>query len=256
MKKNSTYRTILLFLISVPLLISVIVYCASDEVYPISGFFPLNTNDCYIYDHYEGVEKGVASITVKNVRKEGKEKFFNFFWQGNYNDRIQYLKLSAAGLILLSNRHLVGRAPLRVIRKFSPPLLMIPSRLNKCKSVYTAQLIYDWDAKLIGREDINANIRFVGTENVSVGAGSFRCLHFRSIHNYTDSSKNSIQMHTYDFWLAYGVGVVKFIHTFVPFIYIEHIPLEQKNIMNRYSDSFAEVFELKEASIKGKVIKQ
>jgi len=133
---------------------------------------------------------------------------------------------------------------------------MIPSRLNRCRDIYTAQLIYDLDARLIGREDINANICFVGIENVSVGAGNFSCLHFRAIHNYKDSFQNSIQMHTYNFWVAHGVGIVKFIHTFVPFIYIEYIPPGQKNIMNRYSGSFVERFELKEALIKDKIIKK
>jgi len=252
--KNNIYRTIALSLISLSLLISVIVYYASDEIYPISGFFPLNTNDRYIYDHYEGAEKGMVSITVKNVKNAGKEKFFNFFWQGRYNDRIQSLKLSPQGIILYSNRHLVGQIPLKVIRKLSPPLLMIPSRLSRFVTSSSVQSICDLDRRSIGEEKINADIHFLGFEDINVKAGNFRCIHFSITHTYKDGSQNSIQMHTYNFWIAPGVGIVKFIHAFTPFIYVKYIPPGEKDIMNRYSGPFVEIFDLREALIKGKTV--
>ena len=131
---------------------------------------------------------------------------------------------------------------------------MIPAQLKRSITTSAVQSIHSLDGKLIGEEYITANIHFIGVEDVSVEAGRFACLHFSITHNYKDSSQRSIQKHTYEFWIAQGIGIVKFIHTFVPFIYIRHIGPEEKNIMNRYGDSFEEIFELKEARIKGKII--
>jgi hypothetical protein len=252
--KNNIYRITGVLVIVVTFLFSAIIFSTGDKSYPISRYFPLNTNDKYIYDHYEGDERDIVSITVKNVKKAGREKSFQFFWQGRYNDRIQSLKLSPQGITFYSNRHLVGQPPLKVIRKLSPPLLMIPARLSRLMTTSAVQSIQGLNGKLIGKENIRANISFIGYEDIKVKAGNFRCIHFSVTHTYKDSSKNSIQMHTYNFWIAPGVGIVKFIHAFIPFIYVKYIPPGEKNIMNRYSGPFEAIFDLREALIKGKTI--
>ena len=252
--KNNIYRFSGILVIFVAFLFSAIIFSTNDRTYPISRYFPLNTNDKYTYDHYEGNEKDIVSITVKNVKKAGREKFFEFFWQGRYNDRIQSLKLSPQGIIFYSNRHLVGQVPLKVIRKFSPPLVMIPSRLSRFMITSTVQSIRGLGGKLIGKENIRSNISFLGYEDIKVKAGNFRCIHFSVTHTYKDGFQNSLQMHTYNFWIAPGVGLVKFIHAFIPFIYVKYIPPDQKDIMNRYSGPFVEIFDLREALIKGKTI--
>jgi len=225
-----------------------------ERRFDIFAFFPLETGDKYIYDHSEGGERDTVSVTVKNVQSRRGEKTFNFFWQGKYNDRIQSLKLSKEGLIILANRHLVGQVPLKVIRTFLPPVVMIPSCTKRFMKFRTVQPIYDLDGKLIERENISGEICFVGVEHVNLPAGDFRCLHFFSRHNYKDRKRNSIHMHTYNFWVAPGIGIVKAIHSFVPFVYINYIGPGQKTIMNRYSGFFFEVMELKKAYIGGKVI--
>ena len=120
--KNNIFRIAGLIIILLLLISADIIILVTGDTYPISKYFPLNTNDKYIYDHYEGGERGDVSITVKNVKQLGKEKYFNFFWQGKYNDRIQSVKLSPRGIIFCNNRHLVGQIPLKVIRKLTPPL--------------------------------------------------------------------------------------------------------------------------------------
>lgn len=235
-------------------LMGIVYFLRPVKTYPISTYFPLNEDDKYTYIHYEGIEKGIVTKTVKNVRQRMGKKKFSFYWQGKYNDRVQTFLLTSQGMLLYMNKHLVGKVPLKVIRKYSPPLLMIPSQLKKNIFLSTIQSIYDYEGNIIDREKIEANISFVGAEDIIVEAGKFRCLHFFIRHNYKDHSGNSKHMHTYDFWIAPGAGVVKEVHTFIPFLYIKYISSEQKTINNRYSGSFVEVLELKKAIVGGKEI--
>jgi len=103
------------------------------------------------------------------------------------------------------------------------------------------------------REEIEVLVSFVGKEDVNVEAGKFKCLHFFSRHNYKDALDNSIYMHTYDFWIAKGIGIIKMIHTFVPFQHIEYFKPEERPF-SRYSTIFSGVFELKDAFINGRPI--
>lgn len=253
MKKVSSWILIVvIFIFS----ISLLYFLKSKNTYPISKYFPLNENDKYIYMHHEGIEDGIVTITVKNVNKVDKGKQFDFLWQGKYNDRIQTLILTSEGIIFHKNKHLAGEIPLKVIRTFSPPLLMIPSELKKKISLSTVQSIYDFEGNLLEKEKIEADISFVGSEDVSVEAGKFKCLYFFIRHNYKDALGNSKNMHTYNFWIAPNIGIVKFIHTFIPFVHMEYIRPEEKDIMNRYSSSFVAVYELKKAIIGTKIIGQ
>jgi len=63
-----------------------------------------------------------------------------------------------------------------------------------------------------------------------------------------------VDMHIYNFWIAPNVGIVKFIHTFIQFKYIQYLAPEAVNLMNRYNGTFVEIFDLKKAIIDGKVI--
>ncbi|MBZ9577939.1 hypothetical protein KJA13_02785 [Patescibacteria group bacterium] len=217
-----------------------------------SDFFPLNENDQYIYAHREGSVEGIVTITVKNVKQVAEGRQFNFLWQGEYNDRIQTNILSSKGILFCMNKHLVGEVPLKVIREFSPPLLMIPSELGKNISSSAIQSIYDYEGNLIDKERIEANISFVGFEDIAVEAGKFKCIHFFVRHNYRDAAENSKKMHIYNFWLAPGLGFVKFMHTFIPLQNLRYIRAGEKTIMNRYCGPFTEVFKLKKAVIAGK----
>lgn len=227
------------------------------NVYIISQYFPLNENDKYTYIHHEGIERGITTITVKNIRKTIEGKQFDWLWEGKYNDRIQTHLLTSKGMIFCRNEHLVGGEPLRSVRICNPPLVMIPSQLKKNSSFFTLFLTYSLKGKLLNKENIEANISFIGKEDIKIKAGEFKCLHFFISHDYKDIlSGNSIHRHTYDLWIAPGVGIVKFIHTFVPFIYVRYFRPEEKTIMNRYNSSFVEYFELKNAIIGGKKIGQ
>ncbi|MBN1914209.1 MAG: hypothetical protein JW788_07415, partial [Candidatus Omnitrophica bacterium] len=158
------------------------------------------------------------------------------------------------GFIFCLNKHLVGEAPLKVIRKISPPLTIIPARLGKNMQDFCEQDIFDYDGTLLAKETIEANISFIGFENVKTPAGDFCCLHFFVTQNFRDAAGLSFQMHTHNFWIAKGVGVVQHIHTFIPFIYNDFVAPKDKTIMNRYNTSFCEVFKLKKAVIAGKQI--
>lgn len=252
MKKMLNRKAIvILFLVSMSFL-----YLLTTRAYSSPEYFPLNENDIYTYQHHEGIEKGIVTIAVKNVRQIDSGKQFNFLWQGKYNERIQTFQSTPRGIVFYENRHLAGEPPLKVIRTFKPPLLMIPSQLKKNIFVSTIQTVYDYGGNLIDKENIEAEISFAGEEDVTVGAGEFRCLHFFIRHNYRDASGNSKHMHTYNFWIAPGVGIVKFIHAFIPFLYVKYINPADKTIMNRYSSSFVERFELVKAVIGGKTIGQ
>lgn len=225
-------------------------FSVSQRKYSLSGYFPLNENDKYIYTHREGAEEGVLSITVKNVKKTAKGKQFDFLWEGKYNDRLQTLLLTSRGIELCKNVHLVGQVPMKVIRIATPPLLMIPSNLKRNNVSFSMQPAYTYEGKLLYTEKVEVEISFVGIEEVTVEAGKFKCIHFFARHNYKDEVGNSKHMHTYDFWIAPNVGFVKFVHTFVPFMYIRYIKPNEKTIMNRYHCFFVEVIlELKKAII-------
>ena len=253
MKKIPNQKVILiaflLFLVGFLCLLKI-----ETKTYPISEYFPLNENDKYTYVHHEGIEEGIVTIIVKNVKQLKNTKQFNYLWQGKYNDRLQTFRLTSKGMILCDNKHLAGEIPMKVVRTFSPPLLMIPSRLKRNISLSAIQLIYDYEENLIDKEKIEAEISFIGTEHVTVEAGAFKCLHFFVRHNYRDTSGNTRHMHTYNFWIAHKIGIVKFIHTFIPFLYVEHIKPEQKTIMNRYARPFIATFELKRAVIGEEII--
>jgi len=215
--------------------------------YSINEYFPLNEGDKYIYSHHEGAERDVVTITVKNVRQTDEGKQFSLLFQGKYNDRIQTWILTSEGMKLCRNKHLVGKVPLKTIREFLPPLLMIPSRLKKSIFLSTIQSIFDYKGNLIEKENIEAEISFVGIEDVVVEAGEFKCIHFFIKNIYKNETGKSKLMHIYNFWIAPGVGYVKTIHAFVPFVYAEYVSPQKKDIMNRYNSSFVEVLELKEA---------
>ncbi len=245
--------------IGVALIIAAILsfyFIGGNKAYPIFKYFPLNENDTYIYEHREGIETDTVKIIVGDVKQTSAGKQFTFLWKGKYNDRKQLNMLTSKGIIFYKNEHLVGEVPLKVIRILEPPLLMIPSKLKKSIFISTIQNIYDVNGKYIDKEKIDAEINFVGIEDISTGAGNFKCIHFFIKHNYKDSSGKSIHMHTYNFWIAPDIGIVKLIHTFTPFLYSNFFKPEDKTIMNRYSESFAAYFELKKAVINGRVIGQ
>lgn len=244
-----------LILISIIFVISVCcwVFLRFQE-YPISEYFPLHENDKYIYTHQEGIEQGIVTISVKEIKQIGKTKEFSWLWQGKYNDRLQMLKLTPKGIVLCKNIHLAGEVPMKVTRILSPPILMIPAQLGKNILFNSLQSIYTNEGKFLEAEKIEADISFVGNEEVSVEAGKFRCIHFFVRHNYKDAVGNSKQMHTYNFWITKGVGIVKFIHTFTPFLCVKKIKPEEKTIMNRYDGGFKAFFELKRTIIGGKEI--
>jgi hypothetical protein len=231
-------------------------FISRNKTYPIFKYFPLNENDTYTYDHREDVESDTVKIIVEGVKQTSEGKRFTFLWKGKYNDRKQLNILTSRGIIFYQNEHLVGQAPLRVIRMMTPPLLMIPSELRKSIFTSTIQNIYDVNGKYIDKEKIEAEINFVGFEEVKTGAGNFKCIHFFIRHNYKDPSGKSIHMHTYNFWIARDIGIVKLIHTFTPFLYNNFFRPEDKTIMNRYGEPFTAYFELKKAVIGGKVIGQ
>lgn len=232
-----------------------IFYFTNADRYPIQEYFPLNENDKYTYIHHEGVEAGEVTITVKDVIRRKSAKQFDFFWGGKYNDRVQtHILVEGEGIKFCLNKHLVGKPPLKVVRRISPPLVMIPAKLGKNMRGFCGQDIFDYDGKLLARETIEANSSFMGAEEIKTEAGNFNCLHFFVTLNFRDASGLNFQMHTYNFWIAKGVGIVKEIHTFIPFIYYDFISPEDKTIMNRYNTSFCEILELKNAVIAGKQI--
>jgi hypothetical protein len=47
-------------------------------------------------------------------------------------------------------------------------------------------------------------------ESVTVPAGTFKCIHYQQIHNYTSSS-NSFSQHIIDTYISFGVGFIKII---------------------------------------------
>jgi len=221
---------------------------------PVSEYFPIAENNLYVFVHKEGKDVGLVNITVKNVKKNKQGLSFDFYWQGKYNDRIQKLLLSSAGIFLDENKHLVGEVPLKVIRRYSRPILMIPSGMEKSIYYRNAQLIYNYDHTLIAKEDIEGHASFVGVEKISTPAGVFTCRHYFLAHIYKDASGNSMLMHVYNFWLAKGVGHVKMSHIFTHLDYYQSVETGEKTIMNRYSAPFVEMLELKKAVIQGKVI--
>lgn len=230
-------------------------YFMDTGCYPIQEYFPLNENDKYIYIHHEGVEVGEVTITVKNVIRKKRTKQFDFFWGGKYNDRVQtHMLVQGEGIKFCLNKHLVGKPPLKVVRRISPPLVMIPAKLGKKMPGFCEQDIFDYDGRFLAKETIEASSSFMGTEEVKAEAGSFNCLHFFVTLNFRDASGLNFQMHTYNFWIAKGVGIVKEIHTFVPFIYYDSYAPKDKTIMNRYNMAFCEILELKNAVIAGKQI--
>lgn len=233
-------------------LVSTLYFFYQAKTYPIFKYFPLNENDKYIYNYHEGIVESVLNLEVKNVKELDNGKQFNFYWHGKDNNRMQTFFLTSRGLLFYRNEHLEGDPPLRAIRIYSPPVVMMPSNLQRQSFLTTEQLIYDCEVKgkLIGKEKIEALVSFVGKEEVSVRAGKFKCLHFFIRHNYKDALGNSIQMHTYDFWIAEGIGIIKMIHAFIPFRNIEYFKPEERPF-SRYTTIFSEVSELKEAIIKG-----
>ncbi len=244
----------MLVLISVILLAIFVCYFRPIMINALQPYFPLNENDQYIFQHNEGPESDIVTITVKNVRHKISGTEFDFLFKGQYNDRVQASKLTARGLLFCKNKHLVGQVPLKVIREFSPPILLLPYSLAKNISFNSAECIYDYDGKLIGKEKIEAIASFVGFEEVEVGAGKFKCRHFFVKLNYEDKFGNSARMHAYNFWVVPGLGYVKVIHTYTPFTYFTYLKPEDKTIMNRYNSPFTELFELKKAVIAGKDI--
>ncbi|MCK9603503.1 MAG: hypothetical protein M0R66_04010 [Candidatus Omnitrophica bacterium] len=229
-------------------------FSMSQKKYSLSEYFPLNENDKYTYNHHEGGEERIVTITVKDVQKTNEGKQFNFLWEGKYNDRIQALSLSARGIFLRRNEHLVGEFPMRSIRTCVPPMVMIPPKLENITLAPINYWTYDLKGDLREKEKIEESISFAGFEDVNVEAGKFKCIHFFERHNYKDELNNSKHMHIYDFWIAPNVGIVKFVHAFIPFMYMRYISPDKKTIMNRYSGFFVEIFELKKADIGGKVI--
>ncbi len=219
-------------------------------------YFPLNENDKYVYSHQEGAENDLMTITVQNVRKIDQITRFEFIWSGKYNDRIQELVSAENGIMLCVNKHLIGEVPLKTVRRLLSPLMMLPYRLSR-KTVFSTSVMEtnDYNGNFVERDNITDEVSFVGKEEVLVEAGKFKCYHFFVRHNYKDDSGNSRQMHTYNFWVAPGVGIVKFIHIFVPFHQVKYVSPEEKNIMNRYSNPFVSLYELKEAFIAGKKLR-
>lgn len=250
-KKIRKICIILVFAISIAIFLHIFGRLIFDHGYQ---YFPLNEGDRYIYRHREGPEEGIVTITVKNVKQLNSSKQFDFLFQGKYNDRIQTYRLTRTGLLFYRNKHLVGEVPMKVIREFFPPLLMLPYQLKKNIAFNAIEDVYDYDGKLIDKEKIEGGVSFVGFEEVNVEAGKFRCLHFFVRLNYEDYSGNSKHMHAYNFWVTPGLGYVKVSHAFVPFLYITYIKPEDKNIMNRYSEPFVETFELKAATIGTRII--
>lgn len=221
---------------------------------PPLNYFPLNENDIYIFSLREGSEVNSITITVKNVKQMGKTKEFEFLWSGKYNDRAQLFRSTPDGIVFLENKHLVGEPPLKSIRTHSPPLMMIPYRLKRNVLLSSVLSTRDYKGHLLEQHKIEAEIAFLGLEEVSVEAGRIKCHHFFVHHNYKDMKGKSQFMHTYNFWVAPGIGFVKFIHTFIPFHQTNYINPADKNIMNRYENPFVSLYELKEAIIGGKKI--
>lgn len=222
---------------------------------PMVSYFPLNGNDKYVYSHQEGPEDMLLTITVKNVKQiSNRIKQFEFLWSGKYNDRIQIFRESPDGISLCENKHLVGEPPLKTIRTLSSPLIMLPYAFRNSKFANTTMSTFDNQGNLVEWDKIESEISFVGHEEVTVEAGKFKCSHFFVRHDYKDKNGNSRQMHTYNFWVAPGLGFIKFMHIFVPFRKTNYVEPAQKNIMNRYSNPFVSLYELKEATISGKKI--
>ncbi len=243
----------ILFSVAIIIIYAVIViswyFLSKQEKFPISKYFPLNENDTYIYNHRDGTAEELLTITVKNVKSLADGRQFDFLWQSKLCNRSQTLKLSPGGLELCEDRFLAGTVPMKSVRIPSPPLLMIPSILKKGISLSSIQPVYTFEGKLLYTEEVEEGLSFVGTEEITVEAGKFRCLHFFTRHNYKDESGNSKHAHTYDFWIAPGIGLVKFVHSFVPFMYLRYVGPGEKGVMNRYDYFFVEVLELKNAKI-------
>ena len=247
----------LLTLILVVLLATCIYVFSTKTNNTLKPYFPLNENDQYVYQHEEGPESSIVTITVKNVKHISDGTEFDFLFQGQYNDRIQTSRLTAKGLLFCRNKHLVGQVPMKVIREFSPPILLLPYKLEKSIAFESSENVYDYDGKLIDKEKIEAIVSFVGFEEVNVEAGRFKCRHFFVKLNYEDQLGNSTRMHAYNFWVVPGLGYVKVVHTYTPFAsfaYFNYIKPEDKTIMNRYNSPFTELLELKKAVIAGKGI--
>ena len=222
----------------------------SKDAYSVFEYFPLDEDVEYVYRHLEGSESNIVTVSIKNVQQIESGKQFDLLFQGEYNDRIQTRMLTSQGVMFCRNKHLVGEVPLKVIREFSPALLLIPSKLKENISFSTIQSIFDYGGKLINKEKIEAEISFIGKEEITVEAGKFKCLHFLVRHIYKDEFGRSKLMHIYNFWIAPKTGHVKTIHTYIPFIHAKYIRPEEKNIMNRYSSPFVETLELKEIVVK------
>lgn len=215
--------------------------------YDIDKCFPLNVGDKYTYIHHEDSEKNTVTITVTSVKAAGSGKQFDFLWQGKFNDRIMTNTLTREGIMFNSNRQLTGEVPHKVVRVFSPALLMLPSYRSGAEAV-SVQSIYDYEGNLLGKERVEAVISYIGSEKLHVQAGDFPCEHFFIRNTYKDDAGLSKHMHTYDFWVAEGAGFVKMIHAFVPLANFEYNRPEEKTLMNRYRGTFIEVFELEQAS--------
>ncbi len=224
------------------------------DSYDIIKYFPLNEGDKYVYLYHEDAESDIVSITVQNVFDGNLGRQFDFLWRGKYHDRLMTNVRTPAGILFFQNQQLTGQVPHKVIRRFSPPLLMLPSQMNPNQFSFSVQSIYDYQGNLLDKEAVEAGITYLGKEMVQSAAGDFLCLHFFVRHTYRDLKGVSKHMHTYDFWIAQGVGFVKMVHTFIPFTHIEYRKPEEKTLMNRYRGSFVEVLELKEAMINNQLI--
>ncbi len=219
--------------------------------YPVEDYFPINENNQYSYNYRVDDIETTVTMDVDGVRQTAGAKQFSFSWKGKYNDRIQTFALSPKGLFLVKNQHLRGEFPMKSTRILSPPLLMIPARLKRNILISSFQAIYDDRGNFRYDEKIEGDVSFLGPEDIDVPAGRFKCLHFCIRHNYRDGSGNSTQMHTYNIWISRNAGIVKFIHTFAPFVHMEYIKPEEKHLMNRYNTSIYEVYELREAMVNG-----
>ncbi len=254
--KNCWIKYVLFIVAGAALVFSVYIFESIfyGRSYRISDYLPLNEGDVYLYAHHEGAESGDVTIRVANVEKRTEGKMFDLVWSGKYSDRVITNLLTDRGDFLVKNRHLVGEVPLKVIRKLNPPIVMIPGFFSKSFSMDTVSESRDYGGNLVEVEKIAMQTSFIGAEEIVVPAGKLKTLHFFVRHTYKDKDGNSKQMHTYDFWISSGVGIVKQIHTFTPFWYWNYIRPEDKTIMNRYSTSFVEVLELKNARIAGKQV--
>ncbi len=217
-----------------------------NDAYQVEEYFPLNNDDVYVYSQHEGPESGEVIVRVENVRKTVQGKEFDFVWSGQYNDRVMSLLLNSRGISFRENS-----IPSKVKRTFSPGFpVMIPGTLQK-NAHYgdVIERVEDANGNLLKVEKRETGISFVGVEKIKVPAGTFQCLHFFTAVTNKDAEGNSDYRHTYDFWVAKHIGVVKQVHCFTRFKDFRYIKPEEKVLKNRYQDSFVEILELKHASI-------